>query len=410
MSEKLFLRASMLAAACLWASPSISQGFSLPDGPGKETVSAICGSCHDISRLGAGYTPEGWNTVVTMMVNFGAPIPRNQIATIKDYLTKSFPERPRPAAAIIPGPVEATIKEWPVLTPGSRPHDPWVTQDGAIWYSGQLSNKLGRLDPKTGEVKEFQLAAQTGPHGITADKEGNIWYAGNFQGLIGKYDPKTGKVTEYPLPDPAARDPHTLVFDQSGILWFTVQQANMIGRLDPATGDIKLLTSPTAKSRPYGIQINSKGVPFYVDFGAAKISSIDPKTFQIREYPLPDATARPRRLAIDDHDIIYYADFSRGFLGRLDPQTGQVTEWQSPSGPKSEPYGIVFTKGAIWYSESFAKPTTIVRFDPKTEKFQSWAIPGPMGGDIVRNMAITPDGNPVVANSLSNEVGLVDVK
>jgi virginiamycin B lyase len=48
-----------------------------------------------------------------------------------------------------------------------------------------------------------------------------------------------------------------------------------------------------------------------------------------------------------------------------------------------------------------------VRFDPKTEKFQSWAVPG---GDIVRNMSVTPDGNPVTANSLVHQVGLVEVK
>ena len=82
--------------------------------------------------------------------------------------------------------------------------------------------------------------------------------------------------------------------------------------------------------------------------------------------------------------------------------------WPSPSGPQSRPYGLAFAKGAIWYSESFAKPNTIVRFDPTTEKFQSWAIPG--GGDIVRNMSVTRDGNPVTANSLVNQVGLVEVK
>src|SRR5436190_217476 len=91
-----------------------------------------------------------------------------------------------------------------------------------------------------------------------------------------------------------------------------------------------------------------------------------------------------------------------------DLATGKVTEWPSPSGPKSQPYGIVFTKGALWYNESFAKPNTIVRFDPQTEKFQTWAIPG--GGDIVRNMDVTPDGNVVTANSLVNQVGLVEIK
>jgi virginiamycin B lyase len=84
-----------------------------------------------------------------------------------------------------------------------------------------------------------------------------------------------------------------------------------------------------------------------------------------------------------------------------------VREWPSPSGPKSQPYGIVFTKGAVWYSESAAKPNTIVRFDPASEVFQSWAIPG--GGDIVRNMDVSRDGNPVTANSLVNAVGLVEI-
>jgi virginiamycin B lyase len=105
--------------------------------------------------------------------------------------------------------------------------------------------------------------------------------------------------------------------------------------------------------------------------------------------------------------MIWYADYSRGFLGRLDPATGKVTEWQSPSGPKSAPYGISAINDVIWYSESEATPNTVVRFDPKTEKFQSWAIPG--GGNIVRNTSVTRDGNFVLANSLSNEVTLVTI-
>jgi virginiamycin B lyase len=50
----------------------------------------------------------------------------------------------------------------------------------------------------------------------------------------------------------------------------------------------------------------------------------------------------------------------------------------------------------------------VVRFDPNTRTFQSWAIPG--GGDIVRNMTVDHDGNPVMANSLVNMVGRVEIK
>jgi virginiamycin B lyase len=380
-----------------------------PEGPSKQRFVATCDGCHDINRVRVGYTPEGWLTVARMMQNAHAPVPPEEWGPMLEYLIKNFPERPRPPAAIVDGPVKASIEMWDVPTQGSRPHDPMAAHDGSIWWSGQLANKLGRLDPKTGAIREYTLkSAFTGPHGLVEDKAGNVWFTGNNTALIGKLDPSTGLVTEYPLPDPKARDPHTLNFDQSGILWFTVQQANMIGRLDPADGSIKLLTSPTPKSRPYGLKINAQGVPVFVEFGTNKVATIDPKTLAIKEYRLPDPGARPRRLAIDPDGVVWYADFARGYLGRIDLVTGAAKEWLSPSGPKSEPYGIVFTRGALWYNESAAKPNTIVRFDPKAEKFQTWAIPG--GGDIVRNMDVTPDGNPVMANSLTNQVGMVEIK
>jgi virginiamycin B lyase len=380
-----------------------------PEGPSKHRFVVTCDNCHDINRVRIGYTPEGWLTVSRMMQNMQAPVPAEEWGPLLDYLIKSFPERARPAAAIIDGPVKASIELWDVPTQGSRPHDPMAAHDGSIWWSGQLANKLGRLDPKTGAIREYTLQTPfTGPHGLVEDKAGNVWFTGNNTALIGKLDPASGVVTEYPMPDPNAKDPHTLKFDQSGILWFTVQQANMVGRLDPATGEIKLLTSPTPKSRPYGIRINASGVPVFVEFGANKIATINPDTLTIKEYPLPDPGARPRRLAIDPDGVVWYADYARGYLGRLDLDTGAVKEWPSPSGPKSEPYGIVFTKGALWYSESGPKPNTVVRFDPGSEKFQSWAIPG--GGDIVRNMDVTPDGNPVIADSLTNQIGLVEIK
>jgi len=406
--DRTLRRIVLVSAAALGgaiASAHAQQPF--PDGPGKEIVTTTCNTCHPADRVRAGYTPAGWDSVVHMMQNFHAPVSNEDWPVVKAYLVKNFPERQRPEAKIIPGPVEATIKQWPVPTLGSRPHDPLATRDGSIWWTGQLSNKMGRLDPKSGAFKEYPVKLQTGPHGLVEDKDGNIWFTGNFHSLIGKLDPKTGTVTEYPMPDPAAKDPHTLIFDHNGILWFTVQQGNFVGRLDPKTGEVKLTHPPTDKSRPYGMAVDSKGKVFFVEFGAPKVATID-DSMQIKEFPLPDPAARPRRIAIDDQDIIWYTDFARGYLGRLDPKTGKVTEWPSPSGPKSEPYGIVFTKGALWYNESFAKPNTIVRFDPKTEKFQSWAIPG--GGDIVRNMSVTTDGNPVTANSLVNQVGLVQVK
>ena len=380
----------------------------LPEGNGKTIVETACTVCHKATMItSTGHTREDWQLLMERMVSAGADVPQSQIAMVTDYLAKNFPEGNVPKAVIIPGPVKVSFKEWKVPTVGSRPHDPLAAHDGYLWYTGQYASVLGRVDTRTGEIKEFRPPiARSGPHGLVEDKDGNIWFTANSKGYMGKLDPRTGKFTEYKLP-PQARDPHTPLFDQKGTLWFTVQGANLVGRLDPKTGDVKVVESPTPRSLPYGMVVDTKGTPYYCEFGAPKIAAIDPNTMAIKEWTLKDPEARPRRIAITSDDVIYYADYARGFLGRLDPKTGAMKEWPSPGGPASQPYGITFLNGVIWYSESAVKPNTLVRFDPKTEKFQTWVIPS--GGGVVRNMMATREGNLVLACSGRNRVALVTI-
>src|SRR5438552_5198094 len=96
------------------------------------------------------------------------------------------------------------IKEYEVPTPKSRPHDPALAPDGSLWYTGQGADKLGRLDPKTGEFKEYPLKTpNSGPHGLVADKDGNIWFTAISGGYVGKLNPKTGEIVEYRSADGA---------------------------------------------------------------------------------------------------------------------------------------------------------------------------------------------------------------
>ncbi|MGQ0732601.1 MAG: Vgb family protein [Acidobacteriota bacterium] len=287
--------------------------------------------------------------------------------------------------------VEVIIDEWTVPL-DSFPHDPAVAPDGSVWYTGQRSNTLGRLNPDTNTITEYVLPTPgSGPHGLVADAAGGIWYTGNAARHVGRLDPTTGEVVEYAMPDARARDPHTPVFDAAGILWFTVQNGNFLGRLAPDTGLVSLVASNTPNSRPYGIVVDSKGRPYFDLFGTNKIGRIDPESMDIDEYTLP-AGARPRRIAVTADDVIWYTDYARGFLGRLDPATREVTEFASPAGRSSRPYGVTNTSdGVIWFSESGVTPNTIVRFDPSDGSLQSWPIPS--GGGIVRHMVTAPNGD-----------------
>ena len=416
MSKQTFSFLLTVALMCVlgagWAQQAASaqgrgrgQAMTLPDGPGKATVQAQCTKCHALGLIAnsGGFTRQGWEELFSTMV----ALPASDKTEVADYLAKNFPEQPRPEPVIVPGSVHVNIREWNVPTLGSRPHDPEPGPDGSIWWTGMFANVLGRFNPKTGEFKEYHAKTPaSGPHGLALDRDGNLWFTANSKGYIGKLDPKTGEIVEYKLPEDV-RDPHTPLFAPNGMLFFTAQGANYIGRINPKTGEIKVQKTPTDHANPYGMVMTSKGVPFVCDFGTNKIIEINPDTLAIKEYPLPNPDSRPRRIAISPDDVIWYADYSRGYLGRLDPKTGRVSEWASPSGPKSQPYGITYLNGAIWYVESAIKPNVLVRFDMKTEKFQSWKIPG--GGGVVRNIKSTRDGNIVMAESGVNKIALVEI-
>ena len=116
--------------------------------------------------------------------------------------------------------------------------------------------------------------------------------------------------------------------------------------------------------------------------------------------------ARPRRIALTPDDVVWYTDYARGYLvgsirDRPDPRMA------FPGGPESQPYGITTVGNVVWYSESSVRPNTLVRFDSRTEKFQTWVIPS--GGGVVRNMMATKDGDLVLACSGVNRVALVEV-
>ncbi len=122
---------------------------------------------------------------------------------------------------------------------------------------------------------------------------------------------------------------------------------------------------------------------------------------------LPNSKSRARRMTVASDDMIWFGDWSNGNLVRFDPKDGSTKEYPGPGGPLAQPYGMTAIDGVIWYCESNLRPNTLVRFDPKTEKFQTWVMPE--GGGIVRHMMPTKDGNIAIALSGISKVGLVEI-
>ena len=243
------------------------------------------------------------------------------------------------------------------------------------------------------------------PHTVTTDANGNIWYTGNKNATIGRLDPKNGLITEFKMPIAEAKDPHSAIFDDNGNLWFTLQHSNMIGRLNTTNKQIDLVSLPTPNSRPYGIKIDALGFPWVACNGHNCLIKVTPDSMMLDEILLPNKNTKVRRLDIDKGGTIWYVNSSLGKLGRYIPDTGNIREWDSPSGEKSHPYALAVVDDVIWYNESGMRPDNLVRFDPKTESFQTWLIPsGDFHAGIVRHMRATKDGNLLIHQSSTNKI------
>ena len=71
---------------------------------------------------------------------------------------------------------------------GDHPHDVAPAPDGTVWYTGQRTGVLGRLDPKTGGVERIPLGKGSAPHGVIVGPDGAAWVTDSGQNAIVRVD------------------------------------------------------------------------------------------------------------------------------------------------------------------------------------------------------------------------------
>jgi competence protein ComEA len=84
-----------VALALVPALSAQTSNSSLPDAPGKQTVTEVCGKCHSPDRAAALHqSRRAWQATVAQMVSMGAAGSDDQFNAIVDYLSKNFPAIP----------------------------------------------------------------------------------------------------------------------------------------------------------------------------------------------------------------------------------------------------------------------------------------------------------------------------
>jgi len=155
------------------------------------------------------------------------------------------------------------------------PHTVRVDRDGVIWFSISFSNQIGRFDPKTKDMQVIKLPETASlsipgasiPYGVAVSPiDGSVWYAKLASDKIGRIDPKTLEVTEYDSP---VRAPRRQRFDAAGNLWVAGFSDGTIAKIDVAKWETKIyplpVYAPGEIPAPYALAIHPKTQDVWVN-------------------------------------------------------------------------------------------------------------------------------------------------
>jgi virginiamycin B lyase len=257
------------------------------------------------------------------------------------------------------------------VSKGSHPHDVAAAPgSGApVYYTAQRTGKLGILDPKTGKYEEIALGPRSAPHGVIVGPDGAPWITDGGQNAIVRVDPKSREVKVWELPaDTGYANLNTLTFDKKGRVWFT-GQGGYYGRLDPATSDMKVWKAPRGRG-PYGIATTPSGEVYYASLAGNHIAHIDVETGVATVIEPPTKEQGARRVWSDSRGRIWVSYWNTGQVGMYDPASKAWREWKLPG--NAQAYSVwVDEQDKVWLTDWSIN--AIVKFDPATEKFESFA-------------------------------------
>ena len=233
--------------------------------------------------------------------------------------------------------------EYDLPRPEAEPYDAVADAGGMIWYTDSGSLYLGRLDPRSGAVKEWRVpeakpgVPATGVVSLSFDKSGNLWMGSLYQGAIYRFDPKTEKFASWNAPKEYSEQARTTMTapehsDVDGKVWFAQSGPNaVIHRLDVASGNVETFSPFGAKKEGHSIGCivsTPENSLLLCDYDGSGIGELDAKTGKAKMFRTPSPTSGPRGGTLDAQGRLFYGEEPENRVAMFDPKTENFLEWR----------------------------------------------------------------------------------
>ena len=200
-------------------------------------------------------------------------------------------------------------------------------QDGSVWLNSIAANEVIGLNPQTREFKVYEVPAGEArkprgavPYGMAIDGDGYIWSVLQGPNAMTRLDPNTGQFRDFPIPVPGAVA-RKAGMDSAGDVWVGLHGAGKLLKVDHRTFEMTVFDPPTANAGVYSVQGDPKSNYVWMsEQHADQIARFDPATKTFVEFPIPNAESDHRRIDVDQNNSnrVWWSGNLSGRMGYIE--------------------------------------------------------------------------------------------
>jgi hypothetical protein len=125
---------------------------------------------------------------------------------------------------------------------------------GRLWFTNHASSFFGYVPLGSSGFREFPTSlfyaegsyVVSLPYWIEVSSDGRVWFDEHSANRIGRFDPSTMQLTEFQIPSNGSSPLRLTVDDRRGVVWLTEFVGNALGRVDESSASSQAVSTSTA--------------------------------------------------------------------------------------------------------------------------------------------------------------------